>query len=262
MIYNRGLNAGISRTSIRRPACRCSDLLPMPRKIQTAAADTREAKPEPPVSAANTVFLGIIRGLERRTFVPGQRLVEADLADYFKVGRNSVREALQRLGAEGIVDLSRHRGAAIRLLTRQEMHDVLEVAELLTGLLARAAARNADRSGHAGRLREVLDELAECDAQGDPDAFGKIRRNFYRALLDIADNRELNRLFPAVQMHILHAQYRTPNLVGMRIADYSSIAEAVLDGNCAEAERAGVAHVRHVRDAIDRIAAESDDAHG
>jgi DNA-binding GntR family transcriptional regulator len=232
----------------------------MPTKNQVAASvDKRAVATEPPVSAANTVFHGIIRGLERRAFVPAQRLVEADLADFFQVGRNSVREALQRLAAEGIVDLNRHRGATIRSFSQQETQDVLEVAELLTGLLARAAARNASRSAHTAKLREVVDELAAFDLQRDQDAFGKIRRNFYRALLDIAENRELNRLFPAVQMNIVHAQYRTPNLVSMRITDYSKIAAAILDGNSKEAERAGIAHVRHVRDAIDRVTADADD---
>jgi DNA-binding GntR family transcriptional regulator len=231
----------------------------MPRKKPEATSvERREAAPERPVSATDIVFHGIIRGLERRTFVPAQRLVEADLAEMFDVGRNSVREALQRLAAEGVVDLSRHRGASIRSLTIEEMHEVLEVAELLTGLLARAAARNAGDSPHSARLRAVLDEIAAYDVLREPEGFGKIRRNFYRALLDIAQHCELKRLFPGVQMHIVHAQYRAPNLVDMRIADYRKIGAAVLKGDSKEAERAGVAHVRHVREGIDRIAADTD----
>lgn len=44
--------------------------------------------------------------------MPAQRLVEMELASQYGVGRNSVREALQRLEAEGIVELFRNRGAA------------------------------------------------------------------------------------------------------------------------------------------------------
>lgn len=219
-------------------------------------------KPEPAVSAANLVFQGIVRGLERGTFVPAQRLVEAELAERFAVGRNSVREALQRLAAEGIVDLNRNRGASIRSLTLQETHDVLEVAELLTGLLARAAARHAARHEPAAKLQAALDDLSAYEPHTDPAAFGKLRRNFYRALLDMAQHGELNRLFPAVQMPIVHAQYRLADLTAMRIADYLTIGAAVLAGKSREAERAGVAHVRHVRAAIDRLAAQADDMDG
>jgi DNA-binding GntR family transcriptional regulator len=53
-------------------------------------------------SASDSVFFGIMNGLELGTFVPGQRLVETDLVEQFGVGRNSVREALQRLAAEAL----------------------------------------------------------------------------------------------------------------------------------------------------------------
>src|SRR5262245_61823943 len=78
-------------------------------------------------SASDTVFFGIMNGLELGSFVPGQRLVETDLVAQFGVGRNSVREALQRLAAEGIVELPRHRGAMIRRLSLQDTLDVLDV---------------------------------------------------------------------------------------------------------------------------------------
>ena len=59
--------------------------------------------------------------------MPGQRLVEVDLAAQFGVSRNSVREALQRLAAQGLVDLFRNKGAAIRTLSPQETLEVLDV---------------------------------------------------------------------------------------------------------------------------------------
>jgi DNA-binding GntR family transcriptional regulator len=55
-------------------------------------------------SASDAIFYGVVHGLEAQRFVPGQRLVESDLASQFGVGRNSVREAIQRLAADGIVD--------------------------------------------------------------------------------------------------------------------------------------------------------------
>ena len=44
------------------------------------------------------VYRGIVDGLYRGRYVPGQRLVEADLTRDFEVGRGSVREALLRDG--------------------------------------------------------------------------------------------------------------------------------------------------------------------
>jgi DNA-binding GntR family transcriptional regulator len=204
--------------------------------------------PRPVRSASDVVFAGLLKGVEARTFVPGQRLVETDLAEQFGVGRNSVREAMQRLAACGIVELSRHRGAAIRRLSPRETDDVLDVAERMTGLLARTACRGSAEPRHRETLERVLRELAQCG--GDPAAFSAARRTFYRTLLEMGDNKELRRLFPTVQMPTVHAQFRLPQLQEIRLEDYGRIARAVLAADAEGAERAAVDHVRHVRLAL------------
>lgn len=206
------------------------------------------------VSASDLVFFGIVKGLELQQFVPAQRLVEIDLAEQFGVGRNSVREALQRLAAEGIVELHRHKGAVIRSLSMQETLDVLEVAERMTGLLARAAARGAAASGLKTILSESLKAIKVADAASDAVAFTSARRRFYRCLLDMGSNRELQRLFPTIQMPIVYAQHRLPALQKIRLSDYGKIALAVRAGNEDEAEAAGAAHVKHVRQEIVSLA--------
>jgi DNA-binding GntR family transcriptional regulator len=211
-----------------------------------------------PVSASDLVFFGIVNGLELQKFVPAQRLVEIDLAEHFGVGRNSVREALQRLAAEGIVELHRHKGAAIRLLSLQETLDVLEVAERMTGLLARAAARGAATSGLKTILADSLKALKAADASNDAVAFTKARRRFYRCLLDMGANRELQRLFPTIQMPIVYAQHQLSALQKLRLRDYAKIATAVRAGREDEAEAAGAAHVQHVRQEIVSRASEAD----
>jgi len=219
-------------------------------KTLSAAAAPRLTQTRETVSASDAVFFGIVNGLELQKFVPAQRLVELDLAEQFGVGRNSVREALQRLAAEGIVVLHRHRGAAIRSLSMQETLDVLEVAERMTGLLARAAARGAAASGLKAILIDSLKALKAADAISDAVAFTSARRRFYRCLLDMGGNRELQRLFPTIQMPIVYAQHRLPALQKLRLRDYTKIATSVRAGREEDAESAGAAHVQHVRQEI------------
>src|SRR5580693_8157934 len=99
------------------------------------------ARSESTVSASQAVVEGVIAALGEGRLSPGQRLVEADLCLRFGVGRNAVREALQRLVSEGVVELSRHKGATIREISPEQALQVLELTELLVGLAARAAAR-------------------------------------------------------------------------------------------------------------------------
>ncbi|ART54141.1 GntR family transcriptional regulator [Acidovorax carolinensis] len=198
-------------------------------------------------SASDTIFYGVLTGLEAQRFVPGQRLVEVDLAAQFGVGRNSVREALQRLAADGIVDTFRHRGVAIKSLSVQQTLDVLEVAERMTGLLARSAARGIAAGKAADTIAQALDHLRAAEKAQDNEAFGRARRNFYRALLEASGSLELRRLFPSIQMPIVYAQHRFSTLQKLRLRDYVLIGRSVIAGDEAAADAAGMQHVRNVR---------------
>lgn len=176
--------------------------------------------------------------------------MEADLAVQFGVGRNSVREALHRLAAEGIVDIIRHKGAVIRSLSERETMDVLDVAERMMGLLARSAARGISSGQSPLEIERALEQLITANDENDSTAFSNARRSFYRALLDTGGSRELRRLFPSIHMPIVYAQHRLTGLQKLRLRDYQKIGKEILKGDEVGADTAGATHVRNVREEI------------
>ena len=207
---------------------------------------------EAAVSASSAVFYGIMNGLAEQKLVPGQRLVEVDLAEQYQVSRNSVREALQQLAAQGVVELPRNKGAAIRALSLQETLEVLDVAERMTGLLARSAALGIASGQSGDPIHQSLAELDRANTAQDANAFAQARRGLYRVLLHVSGSRELKRLFPSIQMPIVYAQHRPSTLQKVRMRDYQAICDAVLRGDAQAADAAGMAHVQNVREAIVR----------
>lgn len=207
-----------------------------------------------PAGAGRRVYLGILQDLESGHMVPGQRLIETDLAARFAVGRNAVREAMQHLVARGVVDLSPNRSPAVRRLDLAESMDVLDVAAMMTRLAARAAAAGF-QSHHAGLLEGAIDDLDQAASAGEAAQFSHARRTFYRTILMIGGNRELQRLFPAIGMQIIHAQYPSNRLQGIRLVDYRAIVQAIAARDAEAAEHAAIAHVENVRAVIRELAA-------
>jgi DNA-binding GntR family transcriptional regulator len=203
-----------------------------------------------PDGAPRRVYRAIMQDLEEHRMVPGQRLIETDLAVRFGVGRNAVREAMQRLAVRGVVDLSRHRSASIRQFDTAETLEVLDVAAVMTGLATRAAALNYNPLQHAKMMSLAIKGFPKIGNVPEPGVFSRARRQFYRALLIIGGNRELQRLFPAIGMHIIYSQFQSPRMQDLRIEDYRAIHDAVIAGDGKAAERAGKDHVQHVRDVI------------
>jgi DNA-binding GntR family transcriptional regulator len=198
------------------------------------------------------VVRGVLQALEDGRLTPGQRLVEADMAIRFGVGRNAVREGLQRLASEGVVEVSRHKGAIIRELSPEQALMTLELTELLIGLAARSAARRIGAPGAASAIEQALERLAAAVAADDLRAFLRARNGFFGALVAGSDNQELQRVSPAVQLHVLRAQYHLSGAYRRLHEDLSRIGKAVLAGDAQGAEDLAHAHVRRVREALQR----------
>lgn len=201
-------------------------------------------------AASRRVSRGIMQALETQRLIPGQRLVETDLARQYGVGRNAVREAVQWLAAHGVIDLTRHRSAAIRQLDTAETADALDVAEPLIGLVVATAARRYRPDDHRAVLEAALAELELGVAAAAPGAFARGRRRFYRTLIEIGGNGELLRLFRPLGLHIVYAQHRSPGLEQGRLADFQAMAAAVTARDVERGEAAGRAHVAAVREQV------------
>jgi DNA-binding GntR family transcriptional regulator len=64
-------------------------------------------------------------------YPPGSRLKEAEIAARLGVSRTPVREALLQLEGEGLVELIPNRGAVVRELRREDVHEILVLRAVL-----------------------------------------------------------------------------------------------------------------------------------
>lgn len=225
-------------------------------KMSTAEQDDLAAETGPKKSSPDVVVDAILTGIRTGRLVPGQRLVEADLTYSLSISRGPVREALKRLAAEGVVTLSQNRGAYVRSLSRKDVADLLKVVEVVTGLVARLAAVNMTDPEARAEFQAVGAALLEFEALGDSHAFLDRRHDFWDVLIKAADNVELTRIMPLMQLHLLRLQFQThlsPSDRRKQFAEYRSLIEAVLSGNGRRAERLTQIHIRRTRISISRL---------
>jgi DNA-binding GntR family transcriptional regulator len=206
------------------------------------------------VSSTDRVVNHITAGVLAGRYVPGQRLVEADLTRALRVSRGPVREAFRRLDALGILSRTMHRGACVRTLSRAEAVDLLNAIEgidILTSRLAATAVKN--RSGgrhlvaHERALRPYRDR--EYDLVGMPQK----RQQFYDLLIAITGNSQLPSLFPTMRIHLLRLQtqsYRSTDSRNSDVDDFAAVARAVLAGDPIAAEKASAVHDKRVLRAL------------
>jgi DNA-binding GntR family transcriptional regulator len=122
----------------------------------TSAAKTRRRKRSQ--TSAEAVAEWIRERIRRGRFVPGQRLVEADIIEQLGASRSKVREALQRLQAEGLITIEEFRGASVRRIGPDEVRAIYRTRMVLEGLAA-ADFAVADEPQLKQRLAEIQEAM-------------------------------------------------------------------------------------------------------
>jgi DNA-binding GntR family transcriptional regulator len=113
-------------------------------------------------SLADVVAHQIRREIVSGRLPPGTRLLEADLAEQMGTSRAPVRQALQRLALEGLLEARQRRGYVVRPFSLEAIEELCDLRLLLEPVLFRAAAEhmNAEQTQHleatVGRLRSAV----------------------------------------------------------------------------------------------------------
>src|SRR5947208_1421868 len=108
------------------------------------------------------------RGILNGEYAPGERLGEMDLADKLGLSRTPVREALRRLAAEGLVDVTTNKGAKVVDYPKGDLDHIFQIRAHVEGLAARAAAESAspadiDRLDHIATTLKAHAEARRLD---------------------------------------------------------------------------------------------------
>lgn len=187
--------------------------------------------------------------------LPGERLVEGDLAQRFAASRGAVREALTLLDNEGLVTRQANRGAWVRTVSVDETIEFTEVRAVVEGLCAAKAAVKAT-AGDRDVLRRVLAAMHAAVAVGDVLAYGAASRDMHQAIREIADQPAaaeiLNRL------KYLSGRYQVsvallPGRPAQGAREHDAVLQAVLSGDADFAERTMRDHLGSVVAALKQL---------
>lgn len=131
------------------------------------------------------------RRIKQGTMLPGQRVVVSRIASEIGTSAIPVREALLRLEADGLVEITPHVGAVVSHITGTMIQRTLETLAVMEGYATRLAA---------ARASEVMDELESLHVamraaaeREDWGAFGDGNRRFHFTIYSVVPNEVLTK---------------------------------------------------------------------
>ena len=131
---------------------------------------------------------------------PGELISEKNLMDKAGIGRTPVREAIQRLSVEGLLQVIPRKGLMITPLRRSDLSQIIEARRVLERLLVVKAAERAS-PGQRQSLEVLSTHIAA--AGDDLETFFRLDQDLNKLLEAACNNRFLVKALTA-----MHSQCR------------------------------------------------------
>jgi DNA-binding GntR family transcriptional regulator len=202
-------------------------------------------------TSADLVYASLRRAITDGTLVPGQRLIEARLAERLGVSRAPLREAMRVLASEGLVNNVPRRGVIVAILRKADAAEIYGLRIALETWAAREACRLASEADLAA-LRALVAEMEQSSEANDLEVLSGNDVIFHRRICEIAANHRLLRVWTGI-----HSQIRllSRQVIGTLYADLHAVPkrhELIVE---AIAERNPVLVETLVREHIESVAA-------
>ncbi|RDI95402.1 GntR family transcriptional regulator [Meiothermus sp. QL-1] len=203
-----------------------------------------------PRSLREAAYIRLREDILQGLLPPGTRILEPELAQSLGVSRTPVREALQRLAQEGLVELVPGRGARVRVLLLEEVREVYEVRALLEGEAAALAAERASQA-ELGVLEALLSTL-EGLPKDDHTRQMQVDLEFHTTLVAAAHHKTLARIYEELRssLALVRGFQRALSQHPTTQAQHRAILAALKSRDPERAAQAARAHVFYFRDLV------------
>jgi DNA-binding GntR family transcriptional regulator len=149
-------------------------------------------------SRSDRVYLRLKEAITSVSLRPGSSLVEAEVARQLGVSTTPVREALQRLGQDGLVVHSRYRGATVAEITETDVREIYELREAFEPMAARLAVPILTTADFE-QMGNAIGRASSAIAKGEWRELSHWNRTFHGTLIRRCQNSRLRRVLETLQ---------------------------------------------------------------
>jgi DNA-binding GntR family transcriptional regulator len=204
----------------------------------------------PRVSVSVAAYSAVKQVLLSNKYAPGGRVDIEELCQNLGVSRTPVFDALNRLEAEGLVEIVPRKGVYLVTLSEEKAHELYVVRESLEALATRLAASSLTDK-QLEQLKRVLEKQALCLENGDPQGYANATIKFHNLIVEAAGNKTLERILNAVYSQMEALRLRTlylPTRLRQSFAEHKKIFESLSKRDPERCERVAREHLAATRE--------------
>lgn len=197
-------------------------------------------------SLSDQVYEHLRRAIICSELLPGEKLVELDIAAQMGTSQGPVREALQHLEHDGLVERRARSATFVTSVPMDEMHELFSIRRLIEGFAVRCTAQTITDS-QCDELDDLVQRMADAGLQQEINTLAEYDMQFHRKLVEWSGRDGLLRswmpLSSQIQRFIVQSHpQQYPNLVEVGTR-HQPIVAALRRHSAAEAEKEIQSHI-------------------
>lgn len=177
--------------------------------------------------------------------MPGERINESQISEQLGINRAPIREACRQLQQEGLVEITKNKGAFLRDIPVEEAADLYDVRASLEALAAQNAA-TLWRDIDLDTLRACVDQMRDAADRKNNKELYALAAEFHRVITEMSGNKHLIDMIQSVSRKISVFRFKLSDTADATPTcdDEVAIFKAIEERNSEVAGQLMQAHVR------------------
>ncbi len=182
-------------------------------------------------------------------YKPGEHLKEENLCRQFQVSRTPIRETLQTLEKEGLVQIIPNTGARVAKLSHNDVNDIYDMLIILEGSACRLACSKISPE-QINKLKEYNVGMEKAADTKNFDLFFQLNLKFHWAITESTGNKylmEMRANFRRLIDRFTRLAGLVPGQIQATLEEHPKMVEAIIKSNPALAEFEGREHMENAK---------------
>lgn len=199
-----------------------------------------------PRTLVHQVIDALVAGASEGLILPGDRIIETELATQLGVSRVPVREALRVLESQGVVINEPYKGIRLTPVTPERIDQLIEVRVALETTAGASAIRQGQNNpAHLGELEQIVQDMETMAERNDVFGFATADTSFHRSFCSFAGNAVLSDMWEmlARQMTIIFGLSALGKPMADIVEEHRTLMRVFASGNIADMAHAINDHI-------------------
>ncbi len=195
------------------------------------------------------VYESLKKKIEAGSLSPSENLREVELANQYKVSRNTIKKALLMLERDTLVTIEQNKGAKVRSYSLDEVLDFLELRSVLEGFIIRLACAVLSETD-IENMKRILDTMRVLKERQELVSYSQHNQKFHQVIYDACPNKTATNLLMNLKNQMKKYNTKTiliPKRSDQSFGEHEAIFEAVKNRDPQGAESLMITHIMNVR---------------